>query len=88
MLHDVICKCMGGSTSTAPMGGVLGVAKLKYTMERLLVTARELSTKVESNEAAAGDLLKQCETLQQQLKALRQVIPVTLVWLWKHYYFL
>ncbi len=42
-------------------------------MERLLGTAKELSAKVDSNEVAAGELLKQCETLQQQLKAMRQV---------------
>ena len=42
-------------------------------MERLLGAAKDLSTKVESNELAAGELLKQCETLQQQLKAMRQV---------------
>ena len=42
-------------------------------MERLLGAARELSEKVESNEGAAGELLKQCETLQQELKTMRQV---------------
>lgn len=42
-------------------------------MERLLGTAKDLSSKVESNEVAAGELLKQCETLQHQLKAMRQV---------------
>ena len=44
-------------------------------MERLLGAAKELSSKVESNEVAAGELLKHCETLQQQLKAMRQVSP-------------
>ncbi len=42
-------------------------------MERLLSSANELSNKVENNEVAAGELLKQCEGLQQQLKAMRQV---------------
>lgn len=49
-------------------------------MERLLTTCKELSLKVESNEAAAGELLKQCETLQQQLKAMRQVLQVNLAY--------
>ena len=42
-------------------------------MERLLGAARDLSEKVESNESAAGELLRQCETLQEELKAMRQV---------------
>ena len=42
-------------------------------MERLLSTTTELSSKVESNELAAEELLKQCETLQHQLKVMRQV---------------
>lgn len=42
-------------------------------MERLLEASKELSVKVEGNEAAAGDLLRQAETLQQELKAMRQV---------------
>ena len=42
-------------------------------MERLLVAAKELSEKVDSNETAAGDLLRQCESLQQELKAMKQV---------------
>ena len=41
-------------------------------------TAKELSSKVESNELAAGELLKQCETLQHQLKAMRQVLCLIL----------
>lgn len=57
------------------MGGVFGAKKKK--MERLMETAKELSSKVESNEVAAGELLKQCETLQQQLKAMRQVCLMT-----------
>ena len=44
-----------------------------WTMERLLSCAKDLAGKVENNESAAGELLKQCETLQQQLKAMRQV---------------
>ena len=42
-------------------------------MERLLGAARELSGKVETNESAAGDLLRQCESLQEELRAMRQV---------------
>ena len=42
-------------------------------MERLLSAAKELSDKVESNETAAGDLLRQCESLQQELKAMKKV---------------
>ena len=42
-------------------------------MERLLEASKELSVKVESNETAAGELLRQAETLQQELKAMRQV---------------
>jgi len=42
-------------------------------MDRLLGAARDLSEKVESNESAAGELLRQCETLQEELKAMRQV---------------
>jgi hypothetical protein len=42
-------------------------------MERLLGAAKELSEKVDSNETAAGDLLRQCETLQEELKAMKQV---------------
>jgi len=41
-------------------------------MDRLLGAARDLSEKVESNESAAGELLRQCETLQEELKAMRQ----------------
>lgn len=41
-------------------------------MERLLGAARELSGKVETNESAAGDLLRQCESLQEELRAMRQ----------------
>ena len=44
-------------------------------MERLLGAARELSGKVETNESAAGDLLRQCESLQEELRAMRQVGP-------------
>ena len=46
-------------------------------MERLLVAAKELSEKVDGNETAAGDLLRQCESLQQELKAMKQVRAVT-----------
>ena len=42
-------------------------------MDRLLGAAKELSRKVESNEGAAGELLRQAESLQQELKAMRQV---------------
>lgn len=42
-------------------------------MERLLGSAQELSEKVASNESAAGELLRQCEALQQELHAMRQV---------------
>ena len=42
-------------------------------MERLLGAARELSGKVETNESAAGELLRQCESLQEELRAMRQV---------------
>lgn len=45
-------------------------------MERLLGATRELSEKVASNESAAGELLRQCESLQQELKAMRQVSGV------------
>lgn len=43
-------------------------------MERLLAVAKELSEKVDSNETAAGELLRQCETLQEELKVMRQVL--------------
>ena len=42
-------------------------------MDRLLNHCRELSKKVETNDSAASELLKQCESLQQELKAMRQV---------------
>lgn len=42
-------------------------------MERLLGVVHDLSEKVESNEGAAGDLLRQCESLQEELKSMRQV---------------
>ena len=42
-------------------------------MERLLEASKELAAKVESNEAAAGELLKQTESLQEELKTMRQV---------------
>ncbi len=42
-------------------------------MERLLEASKELSAKVDSNEAATSDLLRQTETLQQELKSMRQV---------------
>lgn len=41
-------------------------------MDRLLGVAKELQKKVESNELAASELLKQCEVLQQELKSMRQ----------------
>lgn len=41
-------------------------------MDRLLNHCRELSKKVETNDSAASELLKQCESLQQELKAMRQ----------------
>ena len=52
-------------------------------MERLLVAAKELSEKVDSNETAAGDLLRQCESLQQELKAMKQVGSSKLSSLWR-----
>ena len=42
-------------------------------MERLLEASKELAAKVESNESAAGELLKQTESLQEELKTMRQV---------------
>lgn len=42
-------------------------------MDRLLVASQELSKKVDSNEAAASELLHQCEVLQQKIKAMIQV---------------
>ena len=42
-------------------------------MERLLGVAKELSEKVDSNEVAAGELLRQCETLQEELKSMKHV---------------
>lgn len=42
-------------------------------MDRLLGVAKELQKKVDSNELAATELLKQCEVLQQELKSMRQV---------------
>ncbi len=42
-------------------------------MERLLGVAHDLSEKIESNESAAGELLRQCESLQEELKSMRQV---------------
>lgn len=41
-------------------------------MDRLLGVAKELQKKVDSNELAATELLKQCEVLQQELKSMRQ----------------
>lgn len=41
-------------------------------MERLLGASRELGEKVESNEAAAGELLRQSESLQEELRAMRR----------------
>lgn len=48
-------------------------------MERLLSVSRELRDKVEHNDVAAGELLRQCEELKEELKAMRQVRrrPVT-----------
>ena len=42
-------------------------------MERLLSVSRELRDKVQQNEGAAGELLRQCEELKEELKAMRQV---------------
>lgn len=42
-------------------------------MERLLSVSRELRDKVEQNDSAAGELLRQCEELREELKAMRQV---------------
>lgn len=35
--------------------------------------SRELRDKVEQNDSAAGELLRQCEELREELKAMRQV---------------
>lgn len=49
-------------------------------MERLLSVSRELRDKVEQNEGAAGELLRQCEELREELKSMRQVsYPTELV---------
>lgn len=50
-------------------------------MERLLGAAKELSEKVDSNETAAGDLLRQCESLQEELKAMKQVRGVNILYI-------
>lgn len=51
-------------------------------MERLLSVSRELRDKVEQNEGAAGELLRQCEELREELKAMRQVSQTAvIVWL-------
>ncbi len=42
-------------------------------MERLLEASKELSDKVDSNESATTELLRQTESLQQELKSMRQV---------------
>ena len=42
-------------------------------MERLLSVSRELRDKVQENESAASELLKQSEELREELKAMRQV---------------
>ena len=42
-------------------------------MERLLGVSRELRDKVQQNETATGELLRQCEELREELKAMRQV---------------
>lgn len=52
-----------------------------HIMEKLLGSAKELSIKVENNEVAAGELLKQCEELQEQLKSMKQVRLLE-VWYW------
>ena len=48
-------------------------------MDRLLSASQELSKKIDSNEAAASELLHQCELLQQKIKAMIQVcwLPLT-----------
>lgn len=48
-------------------------------MERLLSVSRELRDKVEQNESAAGELLRQCEELREELKAMRQVSQTTVI---------
>jgi hypothetical protein len=42
-------------------------------MERLLSVSRELKEKVHQNETAAGELLRQCEELREELRSMRQV---------------
>lgn len=42
-------------------------------MERLLSVSRELRDKVQENESAVSELLRQCEELREELKAMRQV---------------
>ena len=47
--------------------------KSELNMERLLSISRELRDKVQENESAASELLKQSEELREELKAMRQV---------------
>ena len=47
--------------------------RICVAMERLLEASKELSDKVDSNESATTELLKQTESLQQELKSMRQV---------------
>lgn len=49
------------------------VGLFSESMERLLSVSRELRDKVQQNESAAGELLRQCEELREELKAMRQV---------------
>ena len=57
-------------------GEYRGIGSLKdntTNMERLLSVSRELGDKVQQNESATGELLRQCEELREELRAMRQV---------------
>ena len=73
--HDScrICACARAIVDHAHWHSLIFEPKQVALMERLSSTARELSSKVESNEALAGDVLTQCEALQHQLEAIKQV---------------
>ena len=71
IIHNLLCMYMHWwSCARARLNQILDQNK----MERLLTTAKELSSKVDSNELASRELLKECETLQHQLKVMRQVL--------------
>ena len=74
----MVCVCVCYETTPIIINARTGIGEKQrrdtgLEMERLLSVSRELQDKVQQNESAAGELLRQCEELKEELKAMRQV---------------